>query len=587
VSAGLLVAGIVGGAAVFGATQAQAEKQFELVAWSTDAVVEADGDMTVVERITYDFTDGPFRRGSRTFDQDDLDRISDFTASEGEQRLEVVAPPESELDGYRWLFDEPVIDGTHTYSLSYTVEGAMTAGTDVAELYWKFLGADHPGVGSFDVTITLPTGAPPAQPDTPATDATVLRAFAHGPRNGTVRIEDNTVTLQVDDVPAETFVEARLVAPAGDFTISPTGGERLATILDEERSFQDGGSSNDRPGLGHAVVALGALLGLGGLGGLHRKYGREPAIDPLIGKYWREPLDDPPAITLALLSNGTVNTGPAMSATLLDLAQRGHLRISATKVSRFGPDTVEHTYTYLKRADALRPFEQSLLSYVFAGKAVTTGEEISARSTADPKATNTWVTAWREQVTGEYASRNYTETNGGSTRWILLVVLCVVVAALGMIASGLGSKAWFVLLIGAFGLFGVGLRLLGNRTAAGAEARAKAVGLRKFLKDFGNLSDAPVGHLILWERFLVFAVAFGVAKELLGGLSTRLPQIISDPAFGGWYIGPGGVGSVQDFPGSWGSTTGAAIEPASSSGSGGGFSDGGGGGGGGGGAGAD
>ena len=87
-------------------------------------------------------------------------------------------------------------------------------------------------------------------------------------------------------------------------------------------------------------------------------------------------------------------------------------------------------------------------------------------------------------------------------------------------------------LIGAFLLFGAGSRLLMNRTQAGADAAARANGLKKFLKDFSRLEEAPVGHLILWERYLVYAVALGVSAELLQGLTTRVPAVANDPNFG-------------------------------------------------------
>jgi uncharacterized membrane protein len=135
--------------------------------------------------------------------------------------------------------------------------------------------------------------------------------------------------------------------------------------------------------------------------------------------------------------------------------------------------------------------------------------------------------------------------------------------------------------------FAVGATVLRNRTQAGAEAYAKAAGLKRYIKDFSQLADAPVGHLILWERFLVYSVAFGVSAELMRGLAVRLPQVMNDPTFTTWY----GGADMHRFDGfsSIGTQTAAVVAAAipNSSGAGGGFSGGGSsGGGGGGGAGA-
>ncbi len=59
-------------------------------------------------------------------------------------------------------------------------------GSDVGELYWQFIGTDHPGVGSMAVHIHLPGEFLVSRPDTASTDTSVVRAWAHGPLNGTV-----------------------------------------------------------------------------------------------------------------------------------------------------------------------------------------------------------------------------------------------------------------------------------------------------------------------------------------------------------------------------------------------------------------
>jgi uncharacterized membrane protein len=104
---------------------------------------------------------------------------------------------------------------------------------------------------------------------------------------------------------------------------------------------------------------------------------------------------------------------------------------------------------------------------------------------------------------------------------------------------------------------------------------------------------------VLYERYLVFAVALGVADQLIAGLRVRFPEL-SDPSsgFATWYVagtlagGYGNVGrldsinSIGSFASEFSSATAAAFSPpSSSSGGGGGFSGGGGGGGGGGGSG--
>jgi uncharacterized membrane protein len=137
-------------------------------------------------------------------------------------------------------------------------------------------------------------------------------------------------------------------------------------------------------------------------------------------------------------------------------------------------------------------------------------------------------------------------------------------------------------------LLGFATLLLRSRTSGGAQRASEWRAFERKLRDFSQMEDAPAGHLILWERYLVYAVALGVSQRLAHGLMMRVPEE-QRSSFAPWYVGSGGdysFGGMADFGSSFGGAVHSAMVPASSSGSGGGFSGGGGGGGGGGGIGA-
>ncbi len=50
-----------------------------------------------------------------------------------------------------------------------------------------------------------------------------------------------------------------------------------------------------------------------------------------------------------------------------------------------------------------------------------------------------------------------------------------------------------------------------------------AVPVERWLEDFTNLDDAVPGDLILWNKMLVLAVAFGVSDEVLRQLADAVP----------------------------------------------------------------
>ena len=581
-----VTAGVLVLAAIPSTSSAQ-DRSSSIEALLTEAEVRNDGSMLVTELVTYDYDGGPFNFGIRSFERN-RNQITGFTAADPEGPLEVIRPEDSVSGDWEWKLRRPTSDTTVTYTLTYFVEAAVKVGRDVGDLNWQFLGTDHPGVGRVGILVRMPLVVNPVRPETPGTDATVLRGWAHGPSNGVVRVVTSEVTATVTDVPAGQFVEVRVVAPATIFNVRSTE-TLLPGILAEERSYLDEREqeADDRRN-GWLLSALLAALGAVGAGALWLVGGREGRSREVLGEYWREPLDDPPAVALANLQRGTVDTGHAIAGTLVDLAQRGYLRITGERRERLGRDDVVHRFTWLGKplGDDVLPYERDLLEMVFRGTSETTSEELEEWGKDHQAEAERLLDGITRGVKAEYRTRGYAEQSN-RTLVGLLIGLCAGVALASFVVrqmTGHGLGWWGVAVAAA--IFGLGTRLLTNRNQASVDAAAKAEGLRKYLKDFSQLEDAPVGHLILWERYLVYAVALGVSADLVRGLASRLPNVLADPAFGAWYVGTHGrFDGFDRIETTSGSSFVSAATP-NSSGGGGGFSGGGGGGGGGGGFGA-
>ncbi|MEY2450686.1 MAG: hypothetical protein QOD92_260, partial [Acidimicrobiaceae bacterium] len=187
---------------------------------------------------------------------------------------------------------------------------------------------------------------------------------------------------------------------------------------------------------------------------------------------------------------------------------------------------------------------------------------------------------------------------GHLVKWLLHLLTIVVVGGIGVLAVAAGAMLGLVAIGVAVVLLPLSL-LLRQRTQAGARKLAEVNGLAHFLSDFSRLPDeAHAGDLILYERYLVYAVALGVADQLVEGLRVRFPQFAdANSGFATWYVAGSvagysnlgrldSIGTIGSFASEFSDATAAAFSPpSSSSGSGGGFSGGGGGGGGGGGSG--
>ena len=188
---------------VIGQAPAAWAKSFDIGSVATTATVAPDGSMTVSEDVTYQF-DGDFNHLTRSFASG---TIVDVRAAEGERTLDIEQTG-SPVVPWQWAI--PNTTGRHTFTFSYRVIDAVRAGSDVGELNWQFIGTDTP-VSIDHVTIDIKVPG----------DGTGVRAWAHGPLNGVVTVTANLVGLDVEQLPANTFVEAHVVDPIENFTMAP------------------------------------------------------------------------------------------------------------------------------------------------------------------------------------------------------------------------------------------------------------------------------------------------------------------------------------------------------------------------------
>jgi uncharacterized membrane protein len=599
-AAGAIVCLSAGAGVINGTSPAAAQttKRFTLTSLATNATVNSDGTMDVREAITYEFSGGTFTFGTRTFKPNFLDAITEFTASENGQALRVADPASNPQKAWQWFFSPT--SGTHTFELSYHVNGAVQIGSDVGRLYWQFIGVDHPGVDEMTVDIALPGEFGVATPGTPDTDTSVVRAWAHGPRNGRITPNTSSVHLEVSNVPAKTFVEPDVVIPVKGFK-QPGTKAILPGILKAEKNWLEPGQA--AAARSKWLSPLFAALGLSGFGVAFVKWGREPKTPDYIGDYWREPLDDPPAVVAATMSFGAVD-GKAMASTMVDLAQRGFLTIAETGETGFISKRPVYTFTATTPkphvGQQLPPppsqYELDLLASVFRGQNVVSSEDFRDWAESNRTTAASFWNGWKADVANDMKARGYIESNALTATLLPLGIAAALGGAAALLVTSTRNTAgkpmsWWGLVCGAAAALVLVLTpLMRKRSVKGTEQAAKAKALKKYLEDFSNMKEAPVGSLILWERFLVYAVALGCAAKVYQGLRVRMPDMVNSGGFAPWYIAGYGhdMGTGLDrFPTEWGTSTQTAMMPKNtSSGSGGGFSGGGGGGGGGGGFGA-
>jgi uncharacterized membrane protein len=325
-----------------------------------------------------------------------------------------------------------------------------------------------------------------------------------------------------------------------------------------------------------------------GMFALWWRSGRDPRRLPVVVQY------EPPE-TLTPAETGTLMDNSAdmrdITATVVDLAVRGHLRIEERDVSALLGLTTRKEFVFCRLeapagAAALQPHESRLLNGIFAGN----GDEVKLSELEDEFYRH--LPGIKDGIFGRLVERGLYRSRPDSVQGRWLAVAVALVVGLVLFGSTLGVARFnmtplpFIVGGGISGLIVAAFaRIMPARTVTGARALERVLGFEEFLRRVDGDRLKVVKTPEMFEKFLPFAMAFGVERKW----AKAFQGILREPPR--WYVG-GNVGSfdaghftsrMSDLS----SRTGSAMSssPRSSGGSGfsGGSSGGGGGGGGGGG----
>jgi len=350
-----------------------------------------------------------------------------------------------------------------------------------------------------------------------------------------------------------------------------------------------------------ALLAAALLPAAAIAGAVWWLYGRETSTG-YDREYEQEPPSDlPPALVPSLLAQGTSAGAFEFTATLFDLIRRG--RYAAAPVT-----TEKRTWGGLRSEQVadlelsggkgleLEPFEEAVAD-VADGVLAGESERLSL---------------FRDRITEDRVEQSkrferFKKGVGSAVRargWMMPDGLKVLLAGAGVLAATgavllvlsiphlqLYATRWRDAVLLAFGicaLVGAVLVLaslpfvrLWRRLRPDARLEAQRwAAFRRYLNDFPRLDLAPPASLELWERLLVYGIAFGLAEQVLRAAQLHMPEELHDASSVYWISPTGDLGSGPSALGigDLSSGFGSALAPPSSGsgGGGGGFSGGGG-----------
>lgn len=273
--------------------------------------------------------------------------------------------------------------------------------------------------------------------------------------------------------------------------------------------------------VGIGIVVLGTVLFFAWLP-IARHRSHRAQQPPEAGPSTMELRDEPPAV-VNLLIHELELTGDALAATLLDLAARHHVEIVQLSPT-------EHLVVPRRPpADALRPYEQSVLDVVRAAAEGGPHATVPAITAAlDPGSSSTWL-RFKAAVTADAHARKLIGRSGpaGGTKTIMVLSA---LPAVGLVVMEPGlffltPFVWVGLLVASIVLLVRGRSHV--LTDEGRAAAAHWLGVRRFIDDHGDFDELPPGAVAVWDRYLAYGAAMDLSDEAVAGLITELRTTMS------------------------------------------------------------
>lgn len=488
---------------------------------------------------------------------------------------EAGAPSSQRVVEIGWNIPVTVKADSMRFDITMTFEGVTTAYDDVATFQWEPFGpTNQMPIGTVTGTVQLPDGG----------KENLTRAWLHFTGTSETSRSNNVLHFTAYDVRAGQHLDlvAMVDVRATDGVVRTVSGQAAGRITaDESRQERQWRESQRANAIRRVVVwvalaAIGIALIIWGILASIRS-NREANYRGDI-EYWRDPPDLSPASAARLI--GVVHPDEAgeletrqMSSTVLSLAAKHAISVRPGPASLYAGSDVDDRSSATAAESRFSAFSQSggelgdtttvtLSPNIMTSAGVAATDAANARtalqlSQSEDAALRMLEAAARrcgsstfdldqmnqtfeddergyelqqdfiEACDNEFAMLGATRTVGGQA--LAAGILGVVVAVIAMLFSGSEGQLAVALLLGCPLLFGSTFVLCSMRrtglTERGQQLAGQVVGLERYLEDFSDFSDRGVSDLTLWDRYLVYAAAFGISDMVLEQLAEAYPEL--------------------------------------------------------------
>ena len=482
--------------------------------------------------------------------------------------------------------------GNRVYQISYKVNDAVAKYNDYAELYWQFVGNDFSiDADKITGTIILPSEV---------NDIQEIKVWGHteGLNGEIYATGKDEIKFQVNDYKNENMVEIRTLFPNAIIKSSERtyNQDRYDEVVKEETKWANKANIKRQWEeikdeviwtfifyviLAVCIIYIEKAVKYGKKIIQANKYKPEQKID-----YFRElPKEDATPGEALYLLREPYNSfrscfGNIFSANILNLKLKEYIDIRVEKESENTKKEKIYIKDNRKDLDTLKKEEKGVMSFI--------RDALGNNNEIEMKDIEKYIKGHAGKVSG-LIERNQSsiehslskdklldkKAKGEYKRYKEKASVYFMVALFSLIYGIIPCAIIFL-------INGILCRKISKKqnvlTQDGVNMQEKWKGLKKYMEDFSLLNEKEIPAITIWEKFLVYATAFGIANKVLKQLKTVYPNIDEIDAINTssslYFM------YHSNFSSSFSSSINSSISStySSGSGSGGGFSGGGGGG---------
>ena len=440
------------------------------------------------------------------------------------------------------------------YLIRYTVKDVIKKYNDCAELYWQFVGSE------FEISADSITGI--IKLPNKVSNKDELKVWGHTEYlNGEIYVTDlDIVEFNVNKYKSGNFVEVRIAMPTYVMSkLENTSNiNKIDSIIEQETKWaNEANARRDRRNKNFKLLILATILVNTSIGIMFSKkikknkqfLEKNPNILPEQQlEYYRELPDkeETPLEAVFILKTGYKQSclPNVFSATILNFALKGYVRIEqegkTIKILLNKIKTDELTGDEKKVLEILRAASNNneltmaeLEKYIknYPSKLMnlnSTFEKVSKTQASEKGKFDT--NRFNKQIV-------YAEKNVGYI-FLLIIIITASIFTIGyayknvqsmLITCTIISLAFFIVVTIINLILNIKITTSFNGfTQKGINEQEQWKAFKKYMEDFSYLNEKEVPELVLWEKYLVFATAFGIADKVLKQLKVKYPEL-NDP----------------------------------------------------------